>query len=264
MSIKLSVGSKGRNKKVDVKVIQAALNLSKSAKFKLTKKLTIDGKNGGKTIAAIELFQKSIVGLSKPDGRVDPKGKTIRELKKQLKKGITEDAMLAIMASGSKTKIKKYMPSFKKSMTKYKINTALRQAHFLAQVGHESHSFYYTEEIASGAAYENRKDLGNTQKGDGKRFKGRGFLQLTGRTNYSKYGKYVGVDFLKKGKEKLIATTIKYAVDSSCWYWTVFKKLNKYADKDNLKAVTRRVNGGYNGLADRRDYLNRAKFFLVK
>ena len=264
MAIKQSVGFKGRNKKFDVKIVQAALNLSQSSKFKLAKVLTVDGKNGKKTIKAIEEFQSSIVKLSKTDGRVDPKGKTHKALKKHLKKGLSEDAMLAIMAAASKAKIKKYSPYLKKSLPKYKINTPLRIAHFLAQVGHETHSFYYVQEVASGAAYENRKDLGNTKKGDGKRFKGRGILQLTGRTNYTKYGNFINVDFTKKGNEKLIATSLKYAVDSGCWYWTEFKKLNKYADKDNLKTITRRVNGGYNGLADRQEYLDRAKFFLIK
>jgi len=76
---------------------------------------------------------------------------------------------------------------------KYNINTPLRMTHFLAQVGHESLSFVYTQDLASGAAYEGRKDLGNIQKSDGVRFKGRGLMQLTGRDNYASYGKYIKV-----------------------------------------------------------------------
>lgn len=104
--------------------------------------------------------------------------------------------------------------------------------------------------------------MGNTQKGDGVRFKGRGLIQLTGRDNYKKYGDSISIDLLKKGNEQIIATTPKYALDVSLWYW-ISRKLNRYADRDDIKAVTRRVNGGYNGLADRQAYLNRAKFFLV-
>ena len=72
----------------------------------------------------------------------------------------------------------------------------LRAAHFIAQVGHETASFLYMEEIASGSAYEGRTDLGNTQLGDGKRFKGRGLIQLNGRANYTAYSKDCGIDYV--------------------------------------------------------------------
>lgn len=262
MAIKQSVGAKGKNESTDVKVIQAALNLSQSDQFKISAKLVVDGKSGGKTVAAIENFQNSVVGMESPDGRIDPSGKTLAALKKQLSKGLSEDALLAIMAKGDSSTIKAYLTLFKAAFPKYQVNTPLRTAHFLAQVGHESLSLRYTRELASGAAYEGRTDLGNTQKGDGVRFKGRGLIQLTGRDNYSKYGTYAKLDLLKKGNEELIANTPKYALDVSLWFWDG-RKLNNHADADDLRAITRRVNGGYNGLADRQDYLTRAKFFLA-
>lgn len=77
MAILKSVGEQGVNDKVDVKVIQAGLNLTQSSNFKLKNRLVVDGKSGGKTIAAIEEFQKQIVKLSNPDGRVDAGGKTL-------------------------------------------------------------------------------------------------------------------------------------------------------------------------------------------
>lgn len=262
MAIQKSVGEKGVNDKVDVKIIQAALNLAQSADFKLQKKIVIDGKIGKKTISAIIDFQKAIVKLNHPDGRIDPGGATLKKLKKYISLGLSEDALVAIMAQGNLSTIKIYFSLLKLALPKYDINTPLRISHFLAQVGHESMSFVYTEELSSGAEYEGRKDLGNIKKGDGVRFKGRGLIQLTGRDNYEKYGKIIKKDLLKSGNEQLIATTPKYALDASLWFWEKHH-LNKYADADNLKAITRRVNGGYNGLSERNLYLDRAKFFLL-
>jgi len=262
MAIKQSVGDKGINDKIDVKVIQAALNLAQSVNFKLKSRLVVDGKNGAKTINAIELFQKNIVNLNTPDGRVDPAGTTLKTLKKHITKGLNQDSLMAIMAFGNSSSVNIYLNLMITMFPKYNITTPLRSAHFLAQVGHESLSFVYTQELASGAAYEGRKDLGNIKKGDGMRFKGRGLMQLTGRDNYASYGKHIKIDLLKLGNELLVATTPRYALDVSLWFWDS-RKLNNHADKDNLKAITRRVNGGYNGLADRANYLERAKFFLL-
>jgi len=262
VAILQSVGEEGVNDRVDVKVIQAALNLSQSDKFKLDKQLVVDGDIGSKTILAIEAFQKNIVKLGNPDGRIDPDGRTLGTLKSNILEGLNQDSLMAIMAMGRKSTIKLYLPLLNLSLPKYEINTPLRTAHFLAQIGHESLSFVYTQEVASGAAYEGRLDLGNTQPGDGVRFKGRGLIQLTGRDNYKKYGKFISVDLLHSGNEQLIAEKPEYALDVSLWFWNK-RKLNDYADEDNLKAITRRINGGYNGLEDREHYLNRAKFFLV-
>ena len=91
---------------------------------------------------------------------------------------------------------KKFYPHILETFEKYHINTPIRQLCFLAQVGHESGGLYYTEEIASGASYEGRTDLGNTSAGDGKKFKGRGLIQITGRFNYSKLKVAFGVDFI--------------------------------------------------------------------
>lgn len=137
---------------------------------------------------------------------------------------------------------------------KYEINTPLRKAHFLAQVLHESGDFRYKEEIASGDAYEGRKDLGNIVTGDGRKFKGRGLIQLTGRTNYDAYGRYVGEKLTTF--PELVAT--KYCVDVAGWFWKL-KGLNAFADKDNIQTITKRINGGLNGYNDRLTYLIKAK-----
>jgi putative chitinase len=125
---------------------------------------------------------------------------------------------------------------------------ALRFAHFFAQLGHESAGFRYMEEIASGQAYEGRRDLGNTEPGDGRRYKGRGPIQLTGRANYRDYGRRLGID-LEQHPE--IAALPSFGLLTACTYWTV-KGLNAFADRDDVETITRRINGGLNGYADRK------------
>lgn len=139
-----------------------------------------------------------------------------------------------------------------------------RIAMWLAQVGHESGSFVYTEEIASGAAYEGRTDLGNTQPGDGVRFKGRSWIQITGRSNYAAFSRWANtngiapsVGFFIENPTKL--AELQYAGVGAAWYWTIARAdINALSDRQDLETVTRRINGGTNGLADRRDRYNRA------
>lgn len=138
------------------------------------------------------------------------------------------------------------------------LDTPLRLAHFMAQLAHESGGFRYMEEIASGAAYEGRADLGNTQAGDGRRYKGRGPIQLTGRANYRTFGRKVGIDI--EAHPEVVALP-SFGLLVACMFWDA-KGLNALADADDVEAVTRRVNGGLNGLADRQTYLIKAKGLL--
>ena len=138
------------------------------------------------------------------------------------------------------------------------MDNALCFAHFMAQCGHESGGFRYMEEIASGIAYEGRKDLGNTVTGDGKRYKGRGPIQLTGRANYRKYGRRIGLDL--ENNPALVS-------DPSIGMWCALEywdenNLNKYALADDTKTITSRINGGYNGLEDREARLKRMKTLM--
>ncbi|NCC41627.1 MAG: hypothetical protein EOM21_19850, partial [Gammaproteobacteria bacterium] len=103
------------------------------------------------------------------------------------------------------------------TLGKYAISTPLRIAHFLGQTGHESGKGKYTEELASGRAYEGRRDLGNTQRGDGVKFKGRGLIQVTGRYNVTRYARYLGRLDLIADPEPLALP--EYACDSAGWYW---------------------------------------------
>lgn len=138
------------------------------------------------------------------------------------------------------------------------INTPLRMAHFLAQIAHESVELKYTKEIASGKAYEGRADLGNTQKGDGVRFKGRGLIQITGRANYKRYADYCGYDVVSKPE---LLERLPGAVKSAMWYWQM-RGLNELADNDEFVKITKRINGGTNGIDNRKKYLTRAKTVL--
>jgi putative chitinase len=134
----------------------------------------------------------------------------------------------------------------------------LRLAHFLAQLGHESDGYRAMEEYASGTAYEGRADLGNSQPGDGPRFKGRGPIQITGRTNYRHFGRKIGID-LESHPE--IAALPSIGILLACTYWDE-RRINILADSDDIIGITRRINGGLNGIDDRRARLAAAKALL--
>lgn len=140
-------------------------------------------------------------------------------------------------------------------MPKYGVNNYLRVCHFLAQAAHEAASFRTLEEYASGAAYEGRRDLGNTQRGDGVRYKGRGIFQLTGRANYRTIGDKIGMD-LENNPE--LAESPEVSVLTALEYWKS-RGLSGWADKDNVAMITKLINGGYNGFEDRKRYLAKAK-----
>jgi putative chitinase len=118
---------------------------------------------------------------------------------------------------------------------------------FLAQMEHESAGFKKLKEVGSGTKYEGRKDLGNTQKGDGEKFKGRGFIQLTGRDNYKRFGDLIGVDLIKNPE---LAEQPEIAAKIAAAYWNSRVK-PKVSDFSDIKKVTKIINGGYNGLKDR-------------
>lgn len=135
------------------------------------------------------------------------------------------------------------------------INTPMRQAAFLAQLAHESACFLYMEELASGEAYEGRADLGNTEPGDGVRFKGRGPIQITGRANYQACGAFLGLPLLA---EPELLTRPEYGTMSAAWFWKEAKPwLNRCADRGWFKVTTRLINGGLNGWDARQQYYQR-------
>lgn len=174
-----------------------------------------------------------------------------------MKAVITIEQLVAIYKC-KKSVAEKFITYLNKYMLEYEITTKSRIQMFLAQIGHESARFVYTEEIASGKAYEGRKDLGNTQVGDGIKFKGRGLIQITGRNNYTEISKAWGIDFINNPK---LLSTPEYAVKSACWWWNK-RGLNKISDlgtDEAFKRVTKIINGGYNGLTDRLSLFNKSK-----
>ena len=135
---------------------------------------------------------------------------------------ITNDFLKQVMPQSTEANRQKYIEWLNYFMPKYGIDSDKEVAAFIAQIGHESGQLRYVEELASGRAYEGRKDLGNTQAGDGIRFKGRGLIQITGRFNYTQLSKDLGEDFIKHPE---LLSTPKYAVQSACWFWNK-NKLN--------------------------------------
>lgn len=158
----------------------------------------------------------------------------------------------------------KWAPALSLAMESAQINTRLRIAAFLAQIGHESGSLVYVKELGGPsyfAKYDGRKDLGNTQPGDGPRFAGRGLIQVTGRANYGKASQALfGDDRLLKTPEVLEQP--EWAAKSAVWYWTT-RNLNALADQDRFTDITRAINGGTNGLEDRKARYRLALSVLV-
>jgi putative chitinase len=153
------------------------------------------------------------------------------------------------------SRIDQWIEPLNEAMAEYEINTPLRQAAFLAQIAHESGELRYVREIASGEAYEGRADLGNTKAGDGKRFRGRGLIQVTGRANYEACGKALGLPLLDFPEMLELPT---YAAKSAAWFWKS-RGLNELADNGSFKEITKKINGGYNGWTDRQKFYERAK-----
>lgn len=173
---------------------------------------------------------------------------------------ITDDELRQVMPNCAAAKRTDYLPFVQQAMQEFEITSYWRETAFLAQLAHESAELRYMEELASGAAYEGRKDLGNTQPGDGKRYKGRGPIQLTGRANYQKFGGLLGLDLVN---DPTIAATKEVGFRIAGLFWKSHG-LNELADQQQFETITRRINGGLNGQADRVMYYERAKKVLSK
>ena len=149
---------------------------------------------------------------------------------------LTDENLRVIYDYSTKPNRDKYLPFLNKYWDVFKVNTPDRQAAFLAQVGHESGQLKYAEEVASGRAYEGRKDLGNVNPGDGMKFKGRGLIQVTGRANYKLFDEwlhknnYLTINQSIIENPEIVAFNPELAVLSAFWYWDLHK-LNNLADR---------------------------------
>jgi len=179
---------------------------------------------------------------------------------------LTDAQLQQIMPNLAAAKRALYLPHLNDAMQARAIDTVLRCAAFVAQLAHESGEFRWMEEIwgptTAQLRYEPPGDLaqrlGNTAPGDGKRFKGRGPIQITGRFNYGKYGELLGIDLITD-PTRAVAPEIAFA--TAALYWQS-NGLNELADQREFVAITRRINGGSNGLADRQMYYARAQAVL--
>ncbi len=196
-----------------------------------------------------------------------------------------------VLPAANRERFTAYLPYLDAVTTRYDINTAIRQAHFFAQIAHESGGFrlnkenlnysaqalrsvfrkyFPTDQLAAQYArqpeqianivYGDRMGNGNAASGDGWRYRGRGLVQLTGKNNYAAYAKASGVDCVQHPD---LLLEPQWSIDVAGWFWNS-RGLNAWADKDDVRTVTKLINGGYNGLDDRIRYLNLFKTALNK
>lgn len=159
-----------------------------------------------------------------------------------------------------------HLPYIEPALQKGRIDTPERVAAFLAQLAHESGEYQHMQEIwgptEAQLGYEGRADLGNTQPGDGRKFAGHGPIQITGRANHRACGQALGID---AEANPLLLTQPRYGTAAAVWFWTVGNggiDLNLLADRGWFKTITRVINGGLNGLSDRRQYWDRNRALL--
>lgn len=175
---------------------------------------------------------------------------------------VTDRQLASIMPTLPEGKRQLYLPYLNDAMMESEINSPVRVAAFLAQLAHESAELKFWRELADGSAYEGRRDLGNTQPGDGVRFKGRGPIQITGRANYERIGKVLGIDLINQPE---LLEQPQHGFRSAGYFWRSHG-LNESADRQTeaaFKEITKRINGGLNGYAERVRYYRRALSVLA-
>lgn len=175
---------------------------------------------------------------------------------------ITEQQLLRILPNAGR-QAGVFVSVLNTAMSKYGIVTVPRIAAFIAQIGHESSQLRHVREIwgptAQQAGYEGRADLGNTMKGDGSKFRGRGLIQITGRANYAACGEALALDLVNHPE---LLEQPQHASMSAAWFWKM-KGLNDLAERGQFLTITRRINGGLNGIDDRLELWKKAQAVLA-
>jgi len=221
--------------------------------------INLDG--GGSTTLVLQEPKSSAytvvntsVGLGKP-GSLRFNGNNLGLYVFTPDRAVSSAQLKAIMPTLTPERLIAFLGPLNRAMWKYEITTPKRRAAFLAQLAHESGEFQYMEDIASGEKYEGRRDLGNTEPGDGPRYKGRGPFQLIGRANYRAAGEALGVEL---EKHPALAARPDIACLVAGWFWTA-RQLNPLADADDFKLITKRITGGDSGMKQREAYFETAK-----
>jgi len=179
---------------------------------------------------------------------------------------VTGVQLREIMPRLPAVRLAEFLPHLNAAMAEFAIDPPARAAAFVAQLAHESGEFRWMEEIWGPTAAQRRYEppstlaarLGNTQPGDGRRFKGRGPIQLTGRANYRRFGQLLGIDLVAE-PEHAASPAVAFRIAGLYW---ANRGLNALADAGDFREITRRINGGFNGLADRLKYFERARAAL--
>lgn len=174
----------------------------------------------------------------------------------------TLEMVKAVLTKSSKVTAKDLLVDLNRMVLTSSINTPERCLAFLAQIAHETGNFKWLNELG-GKYYFDKYDkgtsigrrLGNNVYGDGYKFKGRGFIQLTGRYNYTQFQKYLDLRNPDGSAPDIIhnpnlVSKLPLALDAAVWYWEN-RKLNRYADSGDFRMLTKAINGGYNGYSDR-------------
>ena len=163
-----------------------------------------------------------------------------------------------IFKEAPRSRLERWVEPLNKALEKYEINTPRRVSAFIAQIGHESGYLQHVREIwgptPAQRRYEGRRDLGNIKPGDGRRYMGRGLIQVTGRANYRDCGVYLDLPLIVTPE---LLEQPDHAVASACWYWNS-RNCNALADMGLFQELTKRINGGLNGYADRYKLYQRA------
>ncbi|MPQ83832.1 glycoside hydrolase family 19 protein [Pseudomonas sp. MAFF 730085] len=175
---------------------------------------------------------------------------------------ITEQQLLQILPNaGHQAGV--FVSALNAAMNRYAIVGTARASAFIAQIGHESGQLRYVREIwgptAQQLGYEGRADLGNTVKGDGSKYRGRGLIQITGRANYAACGEALGLALVNHPE---LLEQPRHAAMSAAWFWST-RGLNTLADQKDFAKITRRINGGLTGQADRQALYDKALQLLA-